>query len=53
MDEDIKHVLYTKSLEIIKRKSHDDKVISSVERLVTNTKLTPNKKIVRKASTRE
>lgn len=53
IDNDIKQVLYTKSLEIIKRKSHDDKVISSVERLVTNTKLTPNKKIVRKASTRE
>lgn len=50
---EMKNILFQKALTIVRHKYDDEKVISSVERLMTNTVLTPNKKIVRKSSTRE
>lgn len=50
---DMKKILFDKTRNIVRQKYRDEKVISSVERLMTNTVLTPNKKIVRKSSTRE
>lgn len=49
----IKKVLYDKALLVTRQKTKDEKVISSVEKLLPNTILTPNKKIVRSDSTYE
>ena len=49
----IKNILYNKALQITHQKTKDAKVISSVEKLLPNRRLTPNNKIVRNVSTRE
>lgn len=49
----IKNILYNKALQITHQKTTNPQVISSVEKLLPNRILTPNKKIVRKVSTHE
>ena len=49
----VKKILFDKALLVTRTKTKDPKVISSVEKLLTNVKLTPNNKIVRNVSTRE
>jgi len=49
----MKSIICQRAVDLAKTKYKDEKVISSVERLASNTILTPNKKIVRKSSTRE
>ncbi len=49
----IKKILYGKALQVTHQKSSDTRVISSVEKLLPNKKLTPNNKIVRNISTHE
>ena len=49
----MKSIVCQRAIDLAKTKYKDEKVISSVERLASNTILTPNKKIVRKSSTRE
>lgn len=49
----VKDVLGQKAIMITKLKTKNPKVISSVENMVKNRRLTPNNKIVRKGSTHE
>lgn len=49
----IKNILYDKALRITHQQTKDPQVISSVEALLPNKKLTPNNKIVRNVSTHE
>ena len=50
---DIKKILYDKALLITKQKTKDEKVISSVEKLLPSKKLTPNNKLAQNVSTHE